>query len=362
MSSTLTFWTNVPGATIRLWAKAVCEEPPSSELAYDERICDGAGHTSFMFVPDGPVVAYLTAPGYRSIEFATVTPDEGAQPITFERASLPRVVVRGQRFVAGDRPWFLKGASMFPLFQRFLDGEDVRPPLQQLADLGANCVRVFGMFHWINVNEFGKPAFAPQAYGDRFYDQTPAFADLAAAFGLYVYWSAFPDNDLIMPAPADRRAHYDRWIPALESRPNNLFELTNEQDAHAFNAVDARLFRKPSGMASCAGSYGDIGGPMPGPYWDFLDYHTPRYYPAAIKDCCVADHPNFLRGAAVLLGEPDRFGSNGNPNADLARQCAGTAIGTALGIVFHSRNGVRGEVFDAPTRACAEAFFGAFTS
>jgi hypothetical protein len=119
------------------------------------------------------------------------------------------------------------------------------------------------------------------------------------------------------------------------------------------------LYPKPGGMASCAGSYGDIGGPMPPPYWDFLDYHTPRYYPAGIKDCCLADHPNFLRDrAAILLGEPDRFGSNGNPNAEQARQSAGTSIGTALGIVFHSRNGVRGEVFDSETRGCAEAFFG----
>jgi hypothetical protein len=366
MSSTLTLWTNAPGATIRLWSEAfkpvwaeTIEAGHSSEGAWDERKTDDAGNTSFMFVPAGRATAYITAPGFIPTQFDTVMPDDGAKTITLEREPLPPLAVRGQRFYRGDQPWFLKGASMFTLFQRFLDGEDVRPQLQQLTEFGTNCIRVFGMFHYINVNEFGKPAFKPQDYGDRFYDLTPAFSDLSAEFGLYVYWSCFPDNDLIMPTHAQRRAHFDRWVPALQSRANNLFELTNEQDAHAFNRVDAALYPKPNGMASCAGSYGDVGGPMPPPYWDFLDYHAPRYYPAGIKDCCLADHPNFLRDkSGILLGEPDRFGSNGNSNAEQARQSAGTSIGTALGIVFHSWNGVRGEVFDSETRRCAEAFYG----
>jgi hypothetical protein len=336
----------------------------SSDEAYDDRFTDDWGNTAWPNPLPSPS-GYTLYVNDRNVDprYGTLTvlaPTlEADIPITLPSAPLPRLRVSGQRFVTDAGYVFLKGVTAFPLYQQFLDGADVRPFLAQCQQLGANAIRVFGMFHYINVNEFGKPAFKPQAYGDRFYDSTPAFSDLSAEFGLYVYWSCFPDNEFIMPAHAERRAHYDRWVAALKSRANNLFELTNEQDAHAFNRVDASLYPKPDGMASCAGSYGDIGGPMPRPYWDFLDYHTPRYYPAGIKDCCLADHPNFVRDkAAILLGEPDRFGSNGNANAEQARQSAGTSIGTALGIVFHSRNGVRGEVFDSETRRCAEAFFG----
>lgn len=336
-----------------------------SEAAYDDRFTDLAGNTAWPN-PLASLRGYTLYVNDTNVDsrFGTVThavPTLGDDIlIELPAARTPeRARVVGQRFYVGEAPWFLKGLTAFPIFQQFLDGQDIRSFLQQAEGLGANCVRVFGMFHWINVNEFGKPAFKPQNYGDRFYDETPAFCRLCAEYGLRVYWSCFPDNAEVMPLHADRRKHYDRWVPILEAEPNTLFELTNEQDAHSFNAVDAKLYPKPPRMASCAGSYGDTGGSFPPPYWDFFDFHTPRSYPKAIKDCCVADAPDFQAGKAILLGEPDRYGSNGNPNAEQARMSAGTSIGTALGIVFHSRQGLRGELFDAVTLRCAAAFFSA---
>src|SRR4051812_15357107 len=108
MSSTLTLYTNVPGATVRLWSQAfkpgwadTIEEGHSSDGAWDERKTDEAGHTSFMFVPDGPSTAYITAPGFVPAQFDTVMPDEGAKDITLEREALAPVVVQGQRFHRG---------------------------------------------------------------------------------------------------------------------------------------------------------------------------------------------------------------------------------------------------------------------
>lgn len=348
----------VPGINIRL---ALGDLP--SDAAYDDRFTDLAGNTAWPNpLPAGHYTLYVNDrnvnPRYGTVTVLAPSLDSDI-PVLLPGAPLGRPSVHGQRFVVDGAPWFLKGLTAFPLFQMFLDGHDCRPFLQQARTLGANCVRVFGMFHWINVNEFGKPAFKPQDYGDRYYDETPAFCRLCAEYGQYVYWSCFPDNDLVMPNHDDQRRHYDRWVPILEREPNTLFELTNEQDAHSFNAVDAHLFQKSAVMASCAGSYGDTGGAFPPPYWDFFDFHSPRSYPKAIKDCCVADAPDFEAGKAILLGEPDRYGSNGNPNAEQARMAAGTALGTALGIVFHSRQGLRGEVFDDTTRHCAEAFFSA---
>jgi hypothetical protein len=88
------------------WGETI-ETGHSSDGAWDERKTDEAGHTSFMFVPDGPPTACITAPGFMPAQFDTVMPDEGAKD---------------------------KGASMFTLFQRFLDGEDVRPQMRQVVE------------------------------------------------------------------------------------------------------------------------------------------------------------------------------------------------------------------------------------
>jgi hypothetical protein len=277
---------------------------------------------------------------------------------------LSRVRVDGRKFRdAENRVWFLKGVSLFMAYWRFLNGEDIRPLLGQMRDLGSNCIRIFGMAYFVPVNEFGAAPFKPQTYGDRYYSQLPAFCGLAAQFGQYLYWCVFTDvrgEPNLMPNESDQRRHFDRVVDALRRTPNTLLELNNEQNAHDFNQVNKAAFPRPSGLASCSGSYGDIGEAIPGPHWDFVDFHPPRRYPTHIKDCCVVDHPNYVQGMPVLLGEPDRFGSNGNPNEEQAALSAGTAAGSALGYVFHSRRGTRAELFDEETLRCARANFDAF--
>lgn len=332
----------------------------SSEQAYDDHITDAAGNVAFMFTPDGPKRVHVHAPGYGDAFVDIVMPRHQDLDISLRPLPLPRMRVDGMNFrLATSARWTMRGASMFLLYQRFLDGEAIQPLLAMLQDLRVNCVRVFGMCHFIPLNEFGRPAFKPQNYGDRFYTELRAFCALCAEYQLYVYFSVFPDNQFIMPALAEQLQHFNRVVGELQLEPNTLLELTNEPGAHDFNRVDAHRFSRPSGIAACAGSYGDIGGPMPGPTWDFGDYHPPRRYPTHIKDCCVVDHPNYVMGLPILLGEPDRYGSNGNPSADQARLSAGASRESALGFVFHSRQGVRTEHFDEVTRRCAEACLGA---
>ena len=359
MSSTLTFWTNVPKVKVRLWSEAFNPDNHSSDGAWDERYADVAGNTSFMMVPEGPATAYLTAPGYQDYTYDTIMPDHGAKVVILNKVPTtlaPLTHIARHRFVdANGKSVFLTGCTDFLLYRRYLDGEDITPLLAERQALGCNMVRVFGMCHWIPVNEFGKPAFKPQDYGERFYTSLKPFVALCASYGLYVYWSTFPDNGIIMPNLGEKQAHHKRVISELKGT-SALYELTNEVDAHDFNYVDASQFERPTSLLSCAGSQGEGDHPY---YWDFFDFHPRRDYPAHIKDCNLADNPNFLKGHDGILGEPDRYGWQGNLNALQAFESAGSSRGTSLGIVFHSRRGVRSELFDSETRNCAEAFISA---
>lgn len=260
----------------------------------------------------------------------------------------------GFRNAAGKRV-VIAGVSAFMHYEQYLNGDDIRPLLEQARALGANCVRVFGMAHYIPVNA-GRRAFKPQDYGDRYFDEMPAFCALCASYGLYVYWSVFPDNDLV--GVTDVRGFFNRVVEKLKQADNTIGELTNEQDAHSFNQVDPTHVDRPSGIAFCSGSYGDIGGPQPSP-WDFCDYHQPRRYepPTHIKDGCVVDHPNYLAGSGILLGEPDRYGTGGNLNSDQARQSAGACRETALGMFLHTMHGRESLLYDEATMDIGRVFF-----
>lgn len=252
---------------------------------------------------------------------------------------------------------FLAGMSGFMDYRLFLNGDlsQLREMLAQAQALKANCRRVFGMAYYIDVNQ-GKPPFRPQDFGDRYFDAQPDFFALQAEYGLYVYWSVFPDNAII--GVSDVRGFFNREVAMLKLAENTLGELTNEQDAHSFNNVDPKTVDRPTDLAFCSGSYGDIGGPHPSP-WDFCDYHQPRRYepPTHIKDACVVDHPSYIQGKGILLGEPDRYGTRGNGNVDQARQSAGACRETALGMIYHTAQGRDGQLLDHDTMALGRVFF-----
>lgn len=389
----LDFWrkrpTKVPPATPEthtmsstINVKLVCQDQPvpygasrprirlsfgtqSVEEAAFQHYCDDQGTVSIELIPAGPYRLYPLAEGYEGDALDVVMPHDdqlviemrkvGTQPIPLP-SSLSRLTAtrEGFRNEQGQRV-FIAGASAFMHYERFLNGTDIRDMLQQVKDLGANTIRVFGMAHYIPVNA-GRRPFKPSDYGDRYFDAQPEFFDLAASYGLYVYWSVFPDAELI--DPGDKRAFFDREVSVLKSRPNTFGELTNEQDAHSFNAVDPSQMNRPSGIAFCSGSYGDIGGLQPYP-WDFCDYHQPRRYdpPTHIKDACVVDHPNYLAGKGILLGEPDRYGWDGNGNTEQARLSAGACRESSLGQVFHSTKGRESLPYDDQTLQIAQVFF-----
>lgn len=339
---------------------------PQERADYDVLVkTDGTTGWPIPHWPNRRYELYVNEGDYAQPEWSSehrTVPDDldanGDLVVTLNRApvGLSQLTVNRSGFynAAGERV-FLAGVSAFMHYERYLKGEDIRPLLEQAASLGANCLRVFGMAHYIPVNA-GRSAFKPQDYGDRYFDEIPNFCRLAESYGFYVYWSVFPDNEMIgVPDPS---GFFDRVVGKLKEAPNTIGELTNEQDAHSFNHIDPNQMHRPSGIAFCSGSYGDIGEPQPSP-WDFCDYHQPRRYepPTHIKDGCVVDHPSYLQGFGILLGEPDRYGTDGNPNTDQARQSAGACRETALGMFFHSTHGRESQPYDDATIAIARVFF-----
>ena len=268
---------------------------------------------------------------------------------------------------AEGRDVFLKGATAFMAYEAWLEDDWNRldPAVNELRAYSANCLRVFGMAHYIPANEYGTRSFDPANYGNRYYDELPTFLTWLKSKGFYCYWATFPDCGIIMPDHGEQEAHHARLVPILEQAQNVLYELTNEASAHDFNYVDPRRFTRPTGMLACSGGYSDAApeyaqGKVIEPVWDFGSIHVSRDKKPGVLDCCAYDNPYFKAGYGIMNGEPIRYGSNSsNPELgpDHAKHAASAARAGSMGWVFHSRNGVRLEPFDAQTTPFAEAVF-----
>jgi len=272
---------------------------------------------------------------------------------------------------AQNHPVFLKLATSFLAYKRFLDGNDLGPHFQELQDLGCNGLVVFGMVVGFDVHLAPDPNFAkfrPQEYESRgYYTRLQDFCRLCASYGFYVYWCMFADTQHIMPNYSDQRRHFDRVDAELAQVPNTLLRLVNEQNAHE-NGVERARFATATTRPYCTMDYGEEygGNRYPPPYGDFGDNHTPRSYPKCVKDICQADNPNYLAGECTIVGEPLKFGARDKYNGRtyetsprLAKEAAGTALGTCAAIDYHSTDGTYSEVMEPDVKATAAAWFGA---
>lgn len=277
------------------------------------------------------------APGDHDVEVVLPHADGPSGSVS----RLVGVDATAHRFVTEDgRRQFLRGATMFILYKRYLDGEDVTPLLGQLQALGCNMVRMFGMVtsfaHW-----------HPQEYGDRYYDQIVPFMNLLAQYGIYGLWTACADTQQIMPSEAQALHHLLRTVDQLVLTQNALFSFVNEQGQHenginrqaAYDAVmkDHRI----GWLQFDTGSFGEDA-PCEAPFGTHVVLHVRRAYPSHVKDCCVLDHPNRVNAPhlEVLLDEPDRYGEGGNMTLVQCRDSAATSF-TSLGFVFHTSQGVQ---------------------
>lgn len=325
---------------------------------WDERKTNAEGYTAFLNVEPRHVYVLVQTPGYADASFDVQMPHDDLVTVPLEALpslpiTLPRVRIAGRHFVNPAGRWTLCGADSFQAYDRFLAGEDLRPVLAQLQALGFNTIRVFGMDKYIPM-QLGRPIFNPYAHPN-YYDELPVFCALAESFGLYVYFVVFADTGEIVPDEEDQVRHFIRTMNALRLSANTILSLVNEYTEHA-NYVNRSAFPRPSGIAASSGSAG-MDQPTAPPWWDFDEFHPRRDRPGSIKDCCVVDHPNYLSAdIAVVVDEPDRFGSQGNPDAEYAALQAGASVESSAGIVFHSKCGVYAQLLDGETERCAQAF------
>jgi len=296
-----------------------------------------------------------------NFNFDSITIDLKTIPVKLEKLKL-----RSKRlYTASDKSYFIKGETGFLDYFRFLRGENIRPLLEQSNSLGSNCRRNFLMTMNTGVAAGIGPC-NPENFGNDFYDKFPVFLELYKEYELYGYFSVFPDNGLFNSWANQTSKQVNHWnrLGAIASNIDNVFafELTNEFQAKQENNVDRNAFNKISNLLCCSGSYGESseGNRYPPPYFDFGDYHSPRSYPNEVKDCNVANNPNYLAGEPTLLGEPLGFGSTPNRerNPVIAREMAGSAISTGIGIFYHSQNGGFSQLYDEVEMPCAIEWFG----
>ena len=278
----------------------------------------------------------------------------------------PRVHVEGLRFITEDgEPWVMAFATSFRAYERFLRGEDLRPHLQELAELGANGIRVLGAF------DFGSPAaqrLYPAEHAD-YYDGLPAFFELLREVGLYAEFCVFADTKRSVPGKGNQLTHWNRVCGVLQPIPNVLVERVNENNQHE-NGVDAVL-PKPNGMVSSFGSNGG-GNDPPGPFWDFADLHSERRGDFALSTTTVHFAINGYQGEggspgfpgtkrATVVSEPPGIGDTSVPGrrTNDPRICYQMGVGCSTwgaGGTAHSDCGVQSILLTPVQKECVRQF------
>lgn len=265
---------------------------------------------------------------------------------------------------------FLRGTDAFCAYELWLSGSAGQAQLRDAlnswkARVPFNLLRVWSMSVNLQANEFGRPPFNPKNYPN-FYSELKPFHQFCAQYG-WLYWGLGPDIGLIDPDRGWQQAHSDQfWAEVHDLDSLFAVEYQNEAAAKWYNQfaagfVPAATNRpwvgtsySPSDPAYASGTFpaADLGG---GPLGDL---HPTRNYNAHILDCCPVNNVYFTNNKGVLLGEPDRYGWQGNPNRRQAELSAAATTAGAVGSVFHSKRGMRCEPFDADTANCAEGWFG----
>lgn len=247
----------------------------------------------------------------------------------------------------------LAAIDQFRAYDRYLNGEDLTPLIEESHDLGAWAWRTFLM-----ADSFMQ--LGPTRSG--YYDRLPAFTALLADNGLVLNPVVLADAQVVLPRQSDQHAHAERVYAALRGFPV-LVSLVNE---FAKNGVNPAQFPQPPDLLWSRGSnLGDAEPPQP--FASFIEFHPRRDIPKTIDDAVAS--ANYLRyqlfaTMPIVIDEPLGFAAVNEPgrrsnDPEVAGLLAGLYKLMVAGSCFHSSNGIQSVLLDPPTRRCAEAWFGA---
>lgn len=269
---------------------------------------------------------------------------------------LPRLVPLGQYFrLENGQRFTVIGASDFNLLSRYVNGEDIRPVLEQRRDAGFNLLRVFTVYDICPTGN-GCQAIGRLAPSPVLYQSIPPFMALLARYGLYAELVAFTGPYQLLPTDDAKIAHWESLIASVPGVSNVVLEMVNEYD-HPANAglPLARLRRPPPGIVASHGSATQDQTPLL-PVWDYATYR-PGAGPEWMRKVAhngmedVADK----YGVPTVANETTRFPDN-DSNPDHAFDAAAGAALLSAGATFHSVSGKASVLWGGVELAAARAW------
>lgn len=330
-------------------------------------------------IPPGTINSYgaqitLTAPGYQSVTQRGIlylndghlehpwTPGQTAS-FDVDDFRLVQVAASGtdpvrivdDHFEQNGRRWFVKGTDGFCDYARFLDGENLRPLLEQSRDLGCNLRRIFGNMQNIRV-------FDARRYGQTFYARLPEFFALYAEYGLFGEFDVLPDTGYQGWSLSQCQAHWAQVCDALRPVSNRLISLTNEFD-HGGNLVGTvNDYPRPDIELVSQGS-ANSDAPPPRPGWGFREFHCLKEWPKIFlfedqlfnREGVDSDGSTWGPKKPTYLSECYRF-SETNPYTDerLARTLAYESLAFGSGMVLHNDEGKYSRLMTPRIASCCK--------
>jgi hypothetical protein len=227
-------------------------------------------------------------------------------------------------------------STEFPMYVRWLQGDNVTPVAEQRRNLGFNMWRVW----LLNTSVY---RIIPSDFGDDFYNRLPDFVRWASTFDANIDFTCFTQTGSLMPNPHDQQEHLDRIGAALAGVWDNVgLSKVNEADQHD-NATAPGLVM-PGGFLNSQGSNGgDAWCPTPTLNW--VEYHSngaPEWWRRAGHNAMeMANQERRPGWTTENTRVPDQD--------DSAQHCYDAAAAGALlcaANCFHSAGGKRSVLFE----------------
>jgi len=269
--------------------------------------------------------------------------------------TMPSLTIDGQFFRNHGERWTGIQCSEFSLPKRYLEGEDIRPLLDERVGIGFNEMRLW-LLNQSVVSGTGYPeGIHPNQYPD-FYERVRSLSELLGSYGLVSEFTAFTSCVPLMPNVDDQVRHWERLQDALRGLPCVLLELVNEWNwGHGENAPDRSLWSmRPAGILASSGS-STADAPPPEPVWDYVLYHSNGLSQWQRKVGHNTMEPADTFRCPGSANENMRYPDDDSSPTRAYDAAAGAAL-LCASACFHSQAGKYSRPFDSIERVAAQAW------